>query len=186
MLNKNDIEILTALCNMLGDGYEVITVDDIAEFTGKDAENLSDVATIIKTLDTEKYISLKYALDGYFCLSVLPFGRRKVQEFNVIPVAKLSDKAIIKTADDGSQVIAVAKDNADDANEVLEQLMGTAVEGISSEDNSKTDNSLLPATTQSPKKFGVKAFFAGLFGGVLGSGIVTALYYVLDVVLGLF
>lgn len=178
MLNKKDIEILIALSEMLGDGYEVITMDDITQFKGVDAESFDSLAKIIKALDAEKLISLKYAADDCFCLSMLPIGRRKVKELCTIPFAKLSEKAIIKTDENGSSFIAMDSENIKDADMVFKQLIGdTTIAGEKAE---------LPTVVTKPRKIGIKAFFSGLFGGIIGSGIVTAMYYVFDVVLALF
>ena len=179
MLNKNDIEILTALSNMLGDGYEVITLEDIAEFLKVDKASLGDLTETINTLNVEKYISLKYAKEGYFCLAVQALGRRKVEEMKAIPVAKLTDKTIIKTAEDGSNVIAVTSADMGDAKLAITSL-------LSDTDENNELAIIEPKHNKISQKFGVKAFFTGLIGGLIGGSIVATMYYVFDIVLALF
>lgn len=160
MLDKNAVLVLTALDKMVDDGYKILEKKDISDnITDNDS---IDIDAALQNLADRNYVILKYSDDEEYCLTLTAQARAFIKELNLIPIAKIDSKTVIKKDKTGRNILALNVGEGEDREEAIITSLGNLIE-------------------EPPKKrFGNwKHFVTGIAGGVIGGGIVSIIFYVI-------
>ena len=92
MLDKKTVAVLKVL-NKLADGnaYKVITSEEVLmSLTQKSQFDLDSIKQIIKFLEKQEYVNIKFSEENTYCYSLLPKARIYLEQENNKPKLKKS------------------------------------------------------------------------------------------------
>lgn len=163
MLDKNCINVLKALSKLIfDDGFKIIEKTEIIK-SAEETLTIANLEKAISNLTDSKDVVLKYKDNDEYCLAITRPARLKIKELEVIEVAKLDEKIMLKKNDAGNTVFAVSKFEKDNESEILTPNEGLVVK-----------------TLGKKVKLGrLVVLFYGILGGAIGGLIMSLIFWLI-------
>ena len=151
MLSESATKLVMALCDKInGKEYVIYSWDEVKNSYDQKAA-LEDVQKIFEEARLNLCINQKYKDDDEVCFTMTDKARLIKQDYELLEKAEETHEKVIKTDDAGNSVIVLPKTS----HEVV-------------------------AAKKKTLSYKVTSFLYGIFGGVLGGGIIYAIIYLVQ------